>query len=95
MYYYNNDLILQAYNVQCNTFASNIPAHYPDICQLLIDVNIYDIQYLVMFSRIIWCYFGLLLIWMEKICCCRCYRTLSLKQIFFINTITFIYTYLS
>lgn len=79
------NLYFQAYNVQCSTFISNIPTHSPDIYQLLINVDIHDIQCLVMLSCFIWCYFGLFLIWMEKICSCRRYRTLPLKLIY-INT---------
>lgn len=80
--------VLQAYNVKCNTFTSDIPAHYSDISQLPINVNIHDLQRLVMFSGFIRCYFWLFLIWMEEVCCCRCYRTLSLK---ILNIYIFIY----
>lgn len=87
MFYYK---FVQAHNVIMDAYISNIVTHCANCAVIFPYADLYDLQCVVVFCCSIWCSNWLLLIWMEKICYCRCYRTLSLVN--YVFTIYCIFT---
>lgn len=71
----------QANNVKQNALPPDIPAHGPNDNIIFPYADLYDVQRVALHSSRFRCRCRLFLIWMEEICSCGRYRTLSLIKL--------------